>query len=234
MPGRRLESDVMDTVTGAQPITAPGVVPPGSGYEYIRLADRLHTVETDPNLLALPSAQFAQRTWMLANAHALVLQAEWQSIKLLYITMTEFAKLQKSLDREVDPVEVPLGPWVAMMRENMRAHIDNNRMSEDCLLQFELLHASLWIRIGEGRAREVRETMAALQTLFNDHAKLWLDYNACIPAPYRLKMADLFPWIMEKWVLQRNDESGPDTGFFRKEAVPEIMEHVATVYCESQ
>jgi hypothetical protein len=234
MPGRRLESDVMDTVTGAQPITAPGVVPPGSGYEYIRLADRLHTVETDPNLLALPSAQFAQRTWMLANAHALVLQAEWQSIKLLYITMTDFAKLQKSLDREVDPVEVPLGPWVAMMRENMRAHIDNNRMSEDCLLQFELLHASLWIRIGEGRAREVRETMAALQTLFNDHAKLWLDYNACIPAPYRLKMADLFPWIMEKWVLQRNDESGPDTGFFRKEAVPEIMEHVATVYCESQ
>jgi hypothetical protein len=234
MPGRRLESDVMDTVTGAQPITAPGVVPPGSGYEYIRLADRLHAVETDPNLLALPSAQFAQRTWMLANAHALVLQAEWQSIKLLYITMTEFAKLQKSLDREVDPVEVPLGPWVAMMRENMRAHIDNNRMSEDCLLQFELLHASLWIRIGEGRAREVRETMAALQTLFNDHAKLWLDYNACIPAPYRLKMADLFPWIMEKWVLQRNDESGPDTGFFRKEAVPEIMEHVATVYCESQ
>jgi hypothetical protein len=230
MPGRRLESDVMDTVTGAQPITAPGVVPPGSGYEYIRLADRLHTVETDPNLLALPSAQFAQRTWMLANAHALVLQAEWQSIKLLYITMTEFAKLQKSLDREVDPVEVPLGPWVAMMRENMRVHIDNNRMSEDCLLQFGLLHASLWIRIEEGQAREVRETMAALQTLFNDHAKLWLDYNACIPAPYRLKMADLFPWIMAKWVLQRNDESG----FFRKEVVPEIMEHVATVYCESQ
>jgi hypothetical protein len=230
MPGRRLESDVMDTVTGAQPITAPGVVPPGSGYEYIRLADRLHTVETDPNLLALPSAQFAQRTWMLANAHALVLQAEWQSIKLLYITMTDFAKLQKSLDREVDPVEVPLGPWVAMMRENMRVHIDNNRMSEDCLLQFGLLHASLWIRIEEGQAREVRETMAALQTLFNDHAKLWLDYNACIPAPYRLKMADLFPWIMAKWVLQRNDESG----FFRKEVVPEIMEHVATVYCESQ
>jgi hypothetical protein len=200
MPGRRLEaeSDVRDTVTGAQPISAPPGYP---GYEYIRLADRLHAVETDPNLLALPSAQFAQRTWMLANAHALVLQAEWQSIKLLYITMTDFAKLQKSLDREVDPVEVPLGPWVAMMRENMRAHIDNNRMSEDCLLQFELLHASLWIRIGEGRAREVRETMAALQTLFNDHAKLWLDYNACIPVPYRLKMADLFPWIMEKWGL---------------------------------
>lgn len=244
MPGRRVrdESAITGTATTVPAVTQRNAAtrsvrarrggPPGYPG-YVNPADRLQTVENDPQLLALPSAYFAQRTWMLANAHKLRLEAEWQKIKLFYITMTDFAKLQKSLDREVNPLEVSLEPWVAMIRDNMMVRIAQSRMTEGTLIQFDVLHESLRIRIEEGRVGDVTAAMAEIRALFDDHAKLWLDYNACIPVPYRLKMGELFSWAMEKLVTRREVGLGLDGGIFRREAVPEIMDHVVKVYCES-
>ena len=128
---------------------------------YVRPVERLHTAEDDSNLLAIPSAYFAQRTWMVAHVNEQILHAEWQRIKHFYITMTDFAKLQSKLDREVDSEEVAL-PWLEMIGENIEEQIASNRMSTDIVFQFELLHARIRTSVEEGRLLEVLETMATI------------------------------------------------------------------------